>query len=276
METKICRVCKIVKNIEEFRTNTNLCKNCASNYDKEYREKNKEKKVAYFQRYYIEHKEEKQEYGKKYYEENKEYLQEENKKRYEDNKEKILEKQKIYYEENKKEIAEKTKIYAKNNEEKIKSYQKQYREEHKEELKEYFKDYNKIKRRDDIGFLIRSNVSSLIRITLKRNGSSKEGKSFIPYLSYSIEDFRAHIEDLFEPWMNWGNWGVYKKKDWDDNDLTTWKWSLDHIIPQSDFYYESIEEEEFKKCWALENLRPLNAKQNILDGSTRKRHKKRK
>ena len=27
-----------------------------------------------------------------------------------------------------------------------------------------------------------------------------------------------------------------------------------------------MEDDNFKKCWALENLRPLSAKQNIVDG----------
>ena len=31
-------------------------------------------------------------------------------------------------------------------------------------------------------------------------------------------------------------------------------------------------DDNFKKCWALENLRPLSSKQNLLDGSTRVRH----
>lgn len=31
--------------------------------------------------------------------------------------------------------------------------------------------------------------------------------------------------------------------------------------------------EEFKKCWALENLRPLSAKQNNYDGVSKTRHK---
>jgi hypothetical protein len=33
-----------------------------------------------------------------------------------------------------------------------------------------------------------------------------------------------------------------------------------------------MDDEEFKKCWSLDNLRPLSAKQNILDGTSRKRH----
>jgi len=30
-----------------------------------------------------------------------------------------------------------------------------------------------------------------------------------------------------------------------------------------------MEDENFKKCWALENLRPLSAKQNIIEGNRR-------
>ena len=36
--------------------------------------------------------------------------------------------------------------------------------------------------------------------------------------------------------------------------------------------YSSMEDLEFQKCWALENLRPLSAKQNQLDGVTKIRH----
>lgn len=73
--------------------------------------------------------------------------------------------------------------------------------------------------------------------------------------------------------MSWKNRGKYISKEWDDNDSTTWKWQLDHIIPQSDLPYDSMEHENFHKCWALSNLRPLSAKQNQLDGATKIRHK---
>jgi hypothetical protein len=48
-------------------------------------------------------------------------------------------------------------------------------------------------------------------------------------------------------------------------------WNLDHIIPQSDLPFVSMEEENFKKCWALINLRPYSAKQNLIDGNRRNR-----
>jgi hypothetical protein len=76
--------------------------------------------------------------------------------------------------------------------------------------------------------------------------------------------------------MNWGNRGKFDPKTWDDNDTSTWKWQLDHIIPHSDLPYDSVEDENFKKCWSLENLRPLSAKQNVIDGTLRIRHKKNK
>ena len=33
--------------------------------------------------------------------------------------------------------------------------------------------------------------------------------------------------------------------------------------PKSLFNYKNPEDEEFKKCWALNNLRPLKAKENL-------------
>lgn len=72
----------------------------------------------------------------------------------------------------------------------------------------------------------------------------------------------------------WHNWGIYDKNKWDDNDQSTWTWQIDHIIPLSEFKYTSFEDESFKKCWALENLRPYSAKQNFIDGVMRTRHSK--
>ena len=74
--------------------------------------------------------------------------------------------------------------------------------------------------------------------------------------------------------MIWNNWAIYDPNTWDDNDQSTWTWNLDHIIPQSDLPYDSMEHPNFKKCWALDNLRPYSAKQNIFDGASKIRHKK--
>ena len=76
---------------------------------------------------------------------------------------------------------------------------------------------------------------------------------------YCRECERQHIERQFDDNMNCNNYGIY--------------WHIDHIIPQSCLPYTSMEEDNFKKCWALNNLRPLEAKLNIIDGRSRIRHK---
>lgn len=114
----------------------------------------------------------------------------------------------------------------------------------------------------------RKSVSSAIRSMLKENDAIKPA-SCLKYLPYTMQELREHLEILFEPWMNWSNYGAYKRLEWKDDDPSTWRWSLDHIIPQSTLPYKSMKSKNFKKCWALENLRPLSAKQNMLDGNRR-------
>lgn len=72
--------------------------------------------------------------------------------------------------------------------------------------------------------------------------------------------------------MNWNNHGQYRAEEWDDNDPSTWVWQIDHIIPQSDLPYDSMEHPNFKKCWSLDNLRPYSAKKNVIEGTRRVRH----
>lgn len=91
--------------------------------------------------------------------------------------------------------------------------------------------------------------------TLKSNCMFK----FVPF---TLDDFLKHLESQFEWWMTWSNYGTYRKSNWNDNDPSTWKWSLDHIIPQSQLKFSSYDDPNFNRCWALENLRPLSAKKN--------------
>lgn len=175
---------------------------------------------------------------------------------YQNNKEKILSKQHQYYNENKSEIIKKQKEYVKDN----------------PERKKYNKEYQKTLRKNP-EYKMRSNIGRRVREILSSAGHTKNGKSLFEYLSYSAEELRQHIENQFEPWMNWNNWGVYRSEQWNDNDSSTWVWNIDHIIPQSDLPYTSMEDENFKKCWSLDNLRPLSAKLNVQEGSARTRHK---
>lgn len=127
--------------------------------------------------------------------------------------------------------------------------------------------------KNNINYKLKNRVSCEIKRALRKNNSSKYGHSCLKFIPYTIADLKEHLEKQFEPWMNWNNHGIYRINIWNDQDQSTWTWQIDHIVPQSILPYTSMEEDNFKKCWSLDNLRPLSAKQNILDGTQRIRHK---
>lgn len=131
----------------------------------------------------------------------------------------------------------------------------------------------KIRKQQDIGFKLRLNFSSRVANFL-RKFNQKKSNSILKSLNYDMKTLKNHLEKQFESWMTWKNWGKYDIKTWNNNDNSTWTWQIDHIIPCSDLPYSSIEDENFKKCWSLENLRPYSAKLNVIEGSNRVRHKK--
>ncbi len=115
----------------------------------------------------------------------------------------------------------------------------------------------------DIYYKIKCTVSASILQFLSKSGNTKGGKTF-KHLPYTVQDLKDHIESNFEPWMSWGNWGLYRVDAWNDKDQSTWTWQIDHIIPHSSFNYTSLKDPLFVKCWALDNLRPLSSKENLL------------
>lgn len=155
-----------------------------------------------------------------------------------------------------------------NNKNKRKEYEKCYyinnidqfkRNASTSKCKENKRIYKKNRRHSDPLFKLRDSVSNAIFKALKRGKSNKAGESILQYLNYTIQDLKLHLEKQFDDKMFWNNHGIY--------------WHIDHIIPQSDLPYSSMKNKNFEKCWALNNLRPLNAKQNMSDGSRRTRHK---
>ena len=87
------------------------------------------------------------------------------------------------------------------------------------------------------------------RLSGRRENRDKTVWQALPYTS---EELREHLEKQFEPWMNWENHG---------------EWHIDHIYPQSKLPYDSLDHPNFQKCWALENLRPLDSIENIKKGN---------
>jgi len=50
-------------------------------------------------------------------------------------------------------------------------------------------------------------------------------------------------------------------------DGMTWEnygeWHVDHKLPLSSFTFKDMNDPEFKRCWALENLQPMWGSENI-------------
>ena len=100
---------------------------------------------------------------------------------------------------------------------------------------------------------IRKTASKMAWYGLKKNSSSKRGGSLWNHLPYTVDDLKEHLENQFENWMSWENYGF--------------EWSIDHIRPQSSFSYKSMDDEQFQECWSLKNLRPLSCEENLKKGS---------
>ena len=162
-------------------------------------------------------------------------------------------------------------LYEKNKQQRA-DYGKVYRQLNKKSIARRDNAYKKNLRKTNPFYRLRKDLSRSIQRSLKSRGSSKNGRSIMHHLPYSFHELKSHIESQFEAWMSWDNQGIYKLDKWDDNDPTTWTWNIDHIIPQSDLPYTSMSDDNFQKCWALSNLRPLSSKQNVSEGASKIRH----
>ena len=177
--------------------------------------------------------------------------------------------------ENKDKVRAARKRHVKKYSEKIKKEAKKYREEHPEYKKEWYKqhkveakewwnnrskeqkqakaEYNKVwkkaRYKNNNNYKIRCIISSAVRRSLK---GMKKGDSIKNILGYTIEELKEHLEHQFEDWMNWDNLGLTANKEKET-------WQIDHIIPVNTFNIKEIGDEEFRKCWALDNLRPLDS-----------------
>ena len=186
------------------------------------------------------------EYKKQYRENNKEKIREYNKQWHENNKEKARERKKQYYEKNKEKILEHQKQYYEKNREKFLEQQKQYRENNKEKILEWNKQYKSQRYKNDPKFRLRSTLRGAFRRFLKGK-KEKSTSEYLKQCGYTRKELVKHLEEQFDQNMTWDNYGSY--------------WHVDHIIPQSVF--EPTNDQHLKWCWSLENLRPLEASENI-------------
>jgi hypothetical protein len=150
------------------------------------------------------------------------------------------------------------KWYAKNSE-KIKEKAIKRRIENPEKVREknrrwkdknpgkYIESYRRAtkKRRSTLKGKLHNVISCAMRRSLK---GSKAGRHWEMLVGYTIDDLKKHLEKQFQTGMTWGNYS---------------EWQIDHRIPISAFNFNTPEDIDFKKCWALKNLQPMWAIENF-------------
>lgn len=150
---------------------------------------------------------------------------------------------KKYYENNKKEKKIYYKKYYENNKEKINEQERQYRKNNKEKINKTINN----RKKTDLLFKLKINIRSLISNSIKRQGYSKNTKTY-QILGCTFEEFRQHLERQFTLGMTWHNQG---------------EWHLDHIYPVS----LAKDEQELVKLNHYTNFQPLWAADNLLKGN---------
>lgn len=188
-------------------------------------------------------KEKRKEYNERYISNNKDIINERSRIYWAKNRDKKNEYNKV----NRLKMQEYNKAYYIKNKDKIKEAVKKYTEDNIEKKIIYRGEYRRIKMNTDLKWRLNSTISASISKLLKKNKRYSRSQ-WLKYVGYNMDDFIKNIESKFEPWMSWDNYG---------------KWHIDHIKPKSLFNYTSFFDEDFKKCWALSNLQPLEAIANI-------------
>ena len=166
--------------------------------------------------------------------------------RYLDNKDQILEQNKKYRQTEAYKARDRERKNTPEYKEYMKQYNKMYREENKEKIREMKRVYKNKRRREDPEYKLRTHVSREVLRALKGGLKCKSTWEALPY---TPKELKEHLEAQFDSQMTWENHGSY--------------WHIDHIYPQSLLPFESLNEDNFYKCWSLDNLQPLEASRNI-------------
>jgi hypothetical protein len=128
-----------------------------------------------------------------------------------------------------------------------KKYMDEYREKNIDKIREVKRNYERTRKASDPLYKLVANFRTAIWTVLKENNMDKYGHYF-EILQYSPEELATHLENQFTEGMEWENYG---------------EWHVDHKTPITAFNFQEIGDNEFMKCWSLENLQPMWADENI-------------
>jgi len=137
--------------------------------------------------------------------------------------------------------------WRKENQEHRKKYLKEYREKNADDIRKTKRDYERNRKARDPLYKLISNFRTAIYTVLKESNVDKYGHYF-DILQYTPEELIVHLEKQFKDDMTWDNYGI---------------WHVDHKLPITSFDIQEMGDEEFMKCWCLDNLQPMWGEENI-------------
>lgn len=110
-------------------------------------------------------------------------------------------------------------------------------------------------RRTKTWHALKNRIGNRMRVMLAGCGGKAQARTE-DLLGYTLAELQDHIERQFTKGMDW-------------EAFHRGEIHIDHIVPVAAFKPTSAKCPEFKACWALANLRPMWAKDNIRKGAKR-------
>jgi len=188
---------------------------------------------------------------RKYYLKNKEAISEREKKRYENNREKRLEQNRKWRESNTEKLRRSKKLWREKNYMKVKEYLKQWHKDNPEYNKQWNKNNPEKVKIQKKKHYIKHNIEHKINGSMKKSLKGvKEGRNWGELVDYNKNILVEHLKSTLPKGYTW-------------QDFLEGRLQIDHIIPIRAFNITNPDDEEFKQCWSLYNLRLLTKEENI-------------
>lgn len=156
---------------------------------------------------------------------------------------------------------ESNKRYGELNKERKKKYDSEYYVNNSEKIKERSKNWrnnNKALRWEKEKAILEANpqkklykrIQTLLKRYLTKSNVDFKNVRTLNMLGFSLEELEQHLKSTMKDGMTW-------------DQFLNGEIHIDHIKPHSLFKYSSVEDEDFKKCWSLNNLQLLYKIDNL-------------
>lgn len=236
---KVCTKCKIEKPLSEFHNckskpdgKFSACKECRNSYNKA-----KAKEIGHAELY------------RRAVERDPEYYKQRSADYYKANRDKIKARTRAWSEANRERKIENSKRHYSENKETYIQNAAEWAAENRSRRSEICRNYIARMREHKPNEFIPAEVARrLLSRVLSSTGKRKHGRTF-SIIGYNKQQFVEHMESMFQDGMSWDNHG---------------EWHVDHIIPVAELVRCGVTNPA--KINALENLRPLWAKDNMSKG----------